>query len=48
MPQNAVILLSLVVFLPTAGALVLLFCPRSSDELLKRFALARHGGRPSC
>jgi NADH-quinone oxidoreductase subunit M len=39
MPQNAVILLSLVIFLPTAGAFVLLFMPREQDELLKRFAL---------
>ncbi len=40
MPQNAVILLSLVIFLPTAGAFVLLFMPKERDELLKRFALA--------
>ena len=39
MPSNAVILLSLVIFLPTAGAFVLLFLPKEQDELLKRFAL---------
>jgi NADH-quinone oxidoreductase subunit M len=39
MPSNAVILLSLVIFLPTAGAFVLLFMPKEQDELLKRFAL---------
>jgi NADH-quinone oxidoreductase subunit M len=39
MPQNAVILLSLVIFLPTAGAFVLLFMPKEKDELLKRCAL---------
>jgi NADH-quinone oxidoreductase subunit M len=39
MLPNAVILLSLVIFLPTAGAFVLLFMPKEQDELLKRFAL---------
>jgi len=39
MLSNAVILLSLVIFLPTAGAFVLLFLPKEQDELLKRFAL---------
>lgn len=37
--SNAVIVLSLVIFLPTAGAFVLLFLPKEREDLLKRFAL---------
>jgi NADH-quinone oxidoreductase subunit M len=40
MLSNSVILLSLVIFLPTAGAFVLLFLPKEQGELLKRFSLA--------
>ncbi len=37
--SNPVVLLSLIVFLPSAGALAICFLPKGRDELVKRFAL---------
>ena len=38
--DSALVLLSLIVFLPAAGALVLVFLPRGNTEALKLFTLA--------
>ena len=38
-------LLSLIIFLPAAGALVLCFLPASSDEVDQAVLAGRHGGR---
>jgi len=37
---SSIILLSLIIFLPTLGAWVLLFLPKEQEPLIKRFALA--------